>query len=159
LRDLFAATFFLFFSFQLLPSDLVSVAGPALALTVVAVATKFLTARLATKRIGVGPRGQRRAGALAARGEFSIVVASLRPNSLTAVISRRSLPPSCSSPRSCPRCWPSWSTGRASRRLRGSRALNAHQIEEPAQAVELNIDHLATGTGGESAHVVMPASR
>jgi CPA2 family monovalent cation:H+ antiporter-2 len=78
LRDLFAATFFLFFSFQLLPSDLVSVAWPALALTVVAVATKFLTARLATKRIGVGQRGQRRAGAaLAARGEFSIVIASL----------------------------------------------------------------------------------
>jgi CPA2 family monovalent cation:H+ antiporter-2 len=78
LRDLFAATFFLFFSFQLLPSDLVSVAGPALVLTVVAVATKFLTARLATKRIGVGQRGQRRAGAaLAARGEFSIVIASL----------------------------------------------------------------------------------
>ena len=78
LRDLFAATFFLFFSFQLLPSDLIAVAGPALALAAVAIATKFLTARLATKPLGVGQRGQRRAGAaLAARGEFSIVIASL----------------------------------------------------------------------------------
>jgi CPA2 family monovalent cation:H+ antiporter-2 len=78
LRDLFAATFFLFFSFQLLPSDLLAVAAPALALVAVAVTTKFLTARLAIKPLGVGRRGQRRAGAaLAARGEFSIVIASL----------------------------------------------------------------------------------
>jgi CPA2 family monovalent cation:H+ antiporter-2 len=78
LRDLFAATFFLFFSFQLLPSDLVRVAVPALALAVVAITTKFLTARVATKPFGVGRRGRLRAGAeLAARGEFSIVIASL----------------------------------------------------------------------------------
>ncbi len=78
LRDLFAATFFLFFSFQLLPSDLIRVAVPALVLTAVAVATKFVAARLATRPLGVGPLGRRRAGAaLAARGEFSIVIASL----------------------------------------------------------------------------------
>jgi CPA2 family monovalent cation:H+ antiporter-2 len=78
LRDLFAATFFLFFSFQLLPSDLIGVAGPALALAAVAVITKFVTARLTIKPRGIGQRGQRRAGAaLAARGEFSIVIASL----------------------------------------------------------------------------------
>jgi CPA2 family monovalent cation:H+ antiporter-2 len=78
LRDLFAATFFLFFSFQLLPSDLVAVAVPALLLAVVAVATKFATARLVARPMGVGRRGQLRAGAaLSARGEFSIVIASL----------------------------------------------------------------------------------
>lgn len=78
LRDLFAATFFLFFSFQLLPSDLVDAAVPALALAAVAIATKFATARLATRSLGIGQNGQLRAGAaLAARGEFSIVIASL----------------------------------------------------------------------------------
>jgi CPA2 family monovalent cation:H+ antiporter-2 len=78
LRDLFAATFFLFFSFQLLPSALLDVAVPALALAVVAVATKFATAWLASRPFGIGQRGRLRAGAtLAARGEFSIVIASL----------------------------------------------------------------------------------
>jgi CPA2 family monovalent cation:H+ antiporter-2 len=78
LRDLFAATFFLFFSFQLLPSDLIRVAIPALVLAAVAIATKFVAARLATTPLGVGRLGRRRAGAaLAARGEFSIVIASL----------------------------------------------------------------------------------
>jgi CPA2 family monovalent cation:H+ antiporter-2 len=78
LRDLFAATFFLFFSFQLLPSDLIGMAIPALVLAVVAVGTKFVTARFATRSLGVARRGQLRAGAaLAARGEFSIVIASL----------------------------------------------------------------------------------
>ena len=78
LRDLFAATFFLFFSFQLLPSDLVAVAVPAFLLAVVGVGTKFATAILATRRQGIGRRGQLRAGAaLSARGEFSIVIASL----------------------------------------------------------------------------------
>ena len=78
LRDLFAATFFLFFSFQLLPSDLIRVAVPALVLAAVAIATKFVAARLATRPLGVGRLGRRRAGAaLAARGEFSIVIASL----------------------------------------------------------------------------------
>jgi CPA2 family monovalent cation:H+ antiporter-2 len=68
----------LFFSFQLLPSALVDAAGPAVALAVVAVATKFVTARVAARPLGIGPRGRLRAGAtLAARGEFSIVIASL----------------------------------------------------------------------------------
>jgi CPA2 family monovalent cation:H+ antiporter-2 len=78
LRDLFAATFFLFFSFQLLPSALVDAAVPALLLAVVAIATKFATAWVATRPAGIGRRGRLRAGAaLAARGEFSIVMASL----------------------------------------------------------------------------------
>ena len=78
-RDLFAATFFLFFSFQLLPSDLVAVAGPALVLAAVAVATKFADGAASRPgRSASARRGQRRAGAaLAARGEFSIVIASL----------------------------------------------------------------------------------
>jgi CPA2 family monovalent cation:H+ antiporter-2 len=78
LRDLFAATFFLFFSFQLLPSALVDAAVPAIALAVVAVTTKFATAWVATRSLRIRQRGRLRAGAaLAARGEFSIVIASL----------------------------------------------------------------------------------
>jgi CPA2 family monovalent cation:H+ antiporter-2 len=78
LRDLFAATFFLFFSFQLRPSTLVGVALPALALAVVASASKFASAWIACRTLGIGRRGRARAGAsLVARGEFSIVIASL----------------------------------------------------------------------------------
>ena len=78
LRDLLAATFFPFFSFQLEPSRLARAAGPAIALAAVAILTKFATARLALGRQNVGPGGQRRAGAVfSARGEFSIVIASL----------------------------------------------------------------------------------
>jgi monovalent cation:H+ antiporter-2, CPA2 family len=78
LRDLFAATFFLFFSFQLEPSRLARAALPALVLAVAAITTKFVTARLATRGSSIGRLGQLRAGAaLAARGEFSVVIASL----------------------------------------------------------------------------------
>ena len=78
LRDLFAATFFLFFSFQLRPSTLVDAALPGIALAVVGIVTKVVAGSYAAGRLGVGPRGRRRAGtALAARGEFSIVIASL----------------------------------------------------------------------------------
>lgn len=78
LRDLFAATFFLFFSFQLRPGTLLDAAVPGVALAVVAIATKFGSAAVATRPFGIGRGGRRRAGAaLAARGEFSIVIASL----------------------------------------------------------------------------------
>ena len=78
LRDLFAAIFFLFFSFQLRPSRLLDAAVPAVALAVVAIFGKFASARVACRPLGVGSRGRRRAGAaLVARGEFSIVIASL----------------------------------------------------------------------------------
>ena len=78
LRDLFAAVFFLFFSFQIHPGDLLGALGIAAALAVVAVAAKFGAAWFAGRRAGVGARGRVRAGAaLAARGEFSIVIASL----------------------------------------------------------------------------------
>lgn len=78
LRDLFAATFFVFFSFQIDPSDLFDAALPALGLAIVTSATKVGTGWYAAKRIGAGSRGRLRAGtALIARGEFSIVIAAL----------------------------------------------------------------------------------
>jgi CPA2 family monovalent cation:H+ antiporter-2 len=78
LRDLFAAVFFLFFSFQIRPGDLVSALLPALALAAVALTTKLFVGRVAAARAGIARRGQLRAGtALMARGEFSIVIASL----------------------------------------------------------------------------------
>jgi CPA2 family monovalent cation:H+ antiporter-2 len=78
LRDLFAATFFVFFSFQIDPSDLVEVAGWAALLAVVTALTKTFTGWYAARRRGVGSRGRLRAGTvLIARGEFSIVIAAL----------------------------------------------------------------------------------
>ena len=78
LRDLFAAVFFVFFSFQIDPADLPGVLLPAIALAVVSSATKVATGWYAAGRLGVAKRGRMRAGtALMARGEFSIVIAAL----------------------------------------------------------------------------------
>lgn len=78
LRDLFAATFFLFFSFRIAPGSLPGVLLPAAGLAVVAVAGKLVSGWFAARPLGVGRRGRLRAGtALMARGEFSIVIASL----------------------------------------------------------------------------------
>ncbi len=78
LRDLFAGTFFLFFTFGIDPSDLPRVAVPALALALVGIVTKTATGWYAASRLGVGPKGRLRAGTvLIARGEFSIVIAAL----------------------------------------------------------------------------------
>lgn len=78
LQDLFAATFFVFFSFQIDPADLFDAALPALGLAVVTLFTKLATGWFAAQRIGAGPRGRLRVGtALMARGEFSIVIAAL----------------------------------------------------------------------------------
>ena len=78
LRDLFAATFFLFFSFQIRPSSLVGALVPAALLFVVAGGGKLVTAWFACGRMGIGRQGRLRAGwVLTARGEFSIVIASL----------------------------------------------------------------------------------
>jgi CPA2 family monovalent cation:H+ antiporter-2 len=78
LRDLFAAVFFVFFSFQIDPADLFGSLVPAVVLAVVGIATKMGTGWFAAGRAGVGRAGRLRAGAtLTARGEFSIVVASL----------------------------------------------------------------------------------
>jgi CPA2 family monovalent cation:H+ antiporter-2 len=78
LRDLFAATFFLFFSFQIDPADLVDAALPALVLVAFTSVTKLWTGWYAAGRAGIGEKGRVRAGAtLIARGEFSIVIAAL----------------------------------------------------------------------------------
>jgi CPA2 family monovalent cation:H+ antiporter-2 len=78
LRDLFAATFFLFFGLQTDPATLPSFAVVAVALGVVTAITKVATGSWAAGRIGAGPRGRMRAGtALVARGEFSIVIAGI----------------------------------------------------------------------------------
>lgn len=78
LRDLFAAIFFLFFSFQIRPASLVGALLPAVLLLVVGIAGKLATGWVAGRSLGIGARGRLRAGsALIARGEFSIVIASL----------------------------------------------------------------------------------
>ena len=78
LRDLFAATFFLFFSFQLRPSTLLGAAVPGLLLAAVGIGTKLATGSIVCRPLGIGRKGRLRAGAtLSARGEFSIVIASL----------------------------------------------------------------------------------
>ncbi|HVW34643.1 MAG TPA: cation:proton antiporter, partial [Acidimicrobiia bacterium] len=78
LRDLFAAVFFVFFSFQISPGDLFRGLLPGAGLAVVGAGGKLLTGWVAGARAGVGPTGRRRAGGvLIARGEFSIVIASL----------------------------------------------------------------------------------
>jgi CPA2 family monovalent cation:H+ antiporter-2 len=101
LRDLFAATFFLFFSFEIRPASLVDVIAPALLLAAVTGGTKVATGWFAARRIGVARAGRLRAGtALVARGEFSIVVASLGAAAADgpelralAAASRRRVPP------------------------------------------------------------------
>jgi CPA2 family monovalent cation:H+ antiporter-2 len=78
LRDLFAAVFFLFFSFQIDPGDLVRALVPGLVLAALGVLGKLVTGWYAAGRMGVGTAGRARAGTvLAARGEFSVVIASL----------------------------------------------------------------------------------
>ncbi|HEX2774818.1 MAG TPA: cation:proton antiporter [Micromonosporaceae bacterium] len=78
LRDLFAAVFFVFFGLQTDPRDLPPVAGLALGLAVVGMATKYVTGWLAARRAGIGRAGRARAGAtLIPRGEFNIVIAGL----------------------------------------------------------------------------------
>ncbi len=78
LRDLFAAAFFVFFTFQIDPATLPPALAPAGALAVVTALTKAATGWWAARRNGVGPRGRLRVGAtLVARGEFSIVIAGI----------------------------------------------------------------------------------
>lgn len=78
LRDLFAATFFLFFGLRIDPAELVPVAGAAAGLAVLTAATKVATGWWAARRAGIARPGRIRAGtALVSRGEFSIVIAGL----------------------------------------------------------------------------------
>jgi len=78
LRDLFAATFFLSFAFRVDAGALLGVLWIAAVLGIVTAATKVASGWIAAGRAGVARRGRLRAGtALIARGEFSIVIASL----------------------------------------------------------------------------------
>lgn len=78
LRDLFAGVFFVFFTFQIEPDDIVSAMPVAAVLAVVTGATKVFTGWWAAGRAGIATRGRVRAGTtLMARGEFSIVIAGL----------------------------------------------------------------------------------
>ena len=78
LRDVSAAMFFLFFSFQIRPADVLHELLPAVALGAVVISTKVATGWVAAARQGAERSGRLRAGAaLVARGEFSIVIASL----------------------------------------------------------------------------------
>lgn len=78
LRDLFAAIFFVFFGLGVHPGRIPPVAGMAVLLAAVTAGTKSVTSWVGSRRAGIGPAGRRRATALlAARGEFSIVVAEL----------------------------------------------------------------------------------
>ncbi len=78
LRDLFAAIFFLFFSFQLRPGDLLDALGAAVLLALVTSVGKLVSGWYAAARQGARLAGRLRAGtALIARGEFSIVIATL----------------------------------------------------------------------------------
>jgi CPA2 family monovalent cation:H+ antiporter-2 len=78
LRDLFAATFFLFFGLQIDPLTLPPVLLPALGLGLLTALTKILTGWWAARHAGMDTPGRLRAGAaLVARGEFSIIIAGL----------------------------------------------------------------------------------
>lgn len=78
LRDLFAATFFLFFGLRIDPASLPSAALIAVGLGIVTAITKLATGWWAAARLGAGPRGRMRAAtALIAHGEFSIVIAGV----------------------------------------------------------------------------------
>ncbi|HEV2070549.1 MAG TPA: cation:proton antiporter, partial [Acidimicrobiales bacterium] len=78
LRNLFAAVFFVFFGLQVDPSLIPDVALLAGGLALVTAVTKVVTGWWAAKQAGVARRGRLRAGsALIARGEFSIVIATL----------------------------------------------------------------------------------
>ncbi|MDQ6798902.1 MAG: cation:proton antiporter [Actinomycetota bacterium] len=78
LRDLFAATFFLSFSFTIDPGDLPAVLVPAAVLALLGIVGKIVSGWVASRNLEVDLAGRLRAGtALIARGEFSIVIAAL----------------------------------------------------------------------------------
>jgi len=78
LRDLFAATFFLFFGLQIDPATLQPVLLLAVGLGLVSALTKLLSGWWAARHAGMNTLSSLRAGAaLVARGEFSIVIAGL----------------------------------------------------------------------------------
>ena len=78
LRDLFAATFFFFFSFSVDPRDLLGVLMPAAGLALLGILGKLLSGWAAARPFAAGAAGRLRAGTvLIARGEFSVVIAAL----------------------------------------------------------------------------------
>jgi CPA2 family monovalent cation:H+ antiporter-2 len=78
LRDLFAATFFLFFGLQIDPATLPPVLLAALALGILTVLTKMATGAWAARRAKLDRAGQwRTAAELVPHGEFSLVIAAL----------------------------------------------------------------------------------
>jgi len=78
LRHLFAATFFLSFSFSIDPGDLPQVLVPAAVLALLGIVGKIVSGWLASRHLAVDVPGRLRAGTvLIARGEFSIVIAAL----------------------------------------------------------------------------------
>ena len=77
-RDLFAASFFVFFALEIDLARVPEVIVPALALAVVTGTTKLATGWFAARRSGIGRPGRWRAGTtLIARGEFSVIIAEL----------------------------------------------------------------------------------
>jgi CPA2 family monovalent cation:H+ antiporter-2 len=91
LRDLFAAAFFVSFSFSIDASDLVGVLIPAAVLAVFSIGGKLVSGWISARLITTSARGRLRAGTeLIAHGEFSIVIAALGAsavdgNSLAAI--------------------------------------------------------------------------
>lgn len=78
LRDLFAATFFVFFGLGINPATMFGAAPAAAVLALATAATKVTTVWWAGQRAGIATRGRwRAASVMVARGEFSIVVAEL----------------------------------------------------------------------------------
>jgi K+:H+ antiporter subunit KhtU len=78
LRDLFAATFFLFFGLEVDPTALPPVLPLAVGLALLTAITKVATGYWTSRRTGIDRSGCLRAGtALVARGEFSMVLAGL----------------------------------------------------------------------------------
>lgn len=78
LRDLFAATFFLFFGLKIDPAGIWPSLPVAIALGAATIATKILTGLWIGKRSGLTRAESVRLGAtLVARGEFSVVIAGL----------------------------------------------------------------------------------
>lgn len=86
LRDLFATVFFFFVGLQIVPQNLPPVLGLALALAFITALSKMATGWVTAGWSGIAPRGRLRAAVtLVARGEFSVVIASLGPERLQAL--------------------------------------------------------------------------
>jgi CPA2 family monovalent cation:H+ antiporter-2 len=85
LRDLFSAIFFLFFGLSVDPTDIPNVIVPAIALAVIGIATKLITAWWEVRDLKDPESVWRAAALLIPRGEFSMVIAGLAASSLFAV--------------------------------------------------------------------------